>query len=340
MKKILIIRLSSIGDIILTSPIIRVLRKNFPESQIDFVAKEKFIEVVKYNPNINKIHILKGHNSIKELKSEIKKEKYDLIIDMHKNFRSFYLKNFSNAKKIFTISKPYISRFLLVNFKINLYKQTFSIIENYFAPLKKIGIQNDQEGLEVFTSDDARLKVKEIMEDFISEGDFVIGMSPGAGFWNKEWTNEGFSGVIDYFARKYKAKILLFGSEKDNKKIQQISELVFNKNSLLDLSGRLNLLELIAGIEKCNLFITNDTGAMHIAVALKKKVIAIFGPTTKEFGFFPNSKESLVVENFNLSCRPCTHIGKDYCPKKHFKCMRDVKSWNVIEVAEKLLNKN
>ncbi len=105
---------------------------------------------------------------------------------------------------------------------------------------------------------------------------------------------------------------------------------------VFDVAGRLSLMETASLMNLCHLMVTNDTGLMHIATALKKKVVAIFGSTTEELGFFPCALDSLVVQNNNLNCRPCSHVGRNECPKKHFKCMTDIKPQDVINAINSL----
>lgn len=339
-KKILMIRLSSIGDVLLTTPAIRLLKKKFPESRIDFVIKKEFAELLMHNPGIHRLLIFdkqdKSH-SISKIRKQIRNEKYDLIIDLHKNFRSFYLTLLSKADQIFRYKKNAFRRFFLVKCKLNFYKTIVPVYLRYIARLKKLQIVYDEEGLDLFFNNDIKIKILEKFNDFLNiPGKYTIGIAPGAKHATKQWMPEGFAAVIQHYTKAQKSKIIIFGSSVDQNVVQSFK---INKNqNVLDTTGKLSLLETGVLINQCDLVVTNDSGLTHLASALKKKIVAIFGSTTEEFGFFPYTTEYIVIQNNNLRCRPCSHIGKHKCPKKHFKCMKDIIPTQVIGAIDRLLD--
>jgi lipopolysaccharide heptosyltransferase II len=340
-EKILIIRLSSIGDILLTTPVIRLLKQKFSDSKIDFVIKKEFAELLIYHPGIHQLYIFNKNGNfkvLKDIKQRIKNEKYDLIVDFHKNFRSFYLTKFSRAKRVIRYKKGVIRRFLSVKFKLNLYREIIPIYLRYLNCLKPFQIFYDDQGLNLFFNDEKGKRIFNKYSQFLKVPESpIIGIAPGAKHATKRWIPEGFSAVINYLTDKKKSKIIIFGSRADQEIVQSLD--IENHQCILDATGRLSLLESAILMNHCDLVLTNDSGLMHLASALKKKVVAIFGSTTEELGFFPYTTEHIVIQNNNLCCRPCSHVGRKKCPKGHFKCMKEITAEQVISAVEELLGK-
>lgn len=340
-EKILIIRLSSIGDVLLTTPLIRALKTRFPDSKIDFVIKEKFKELVLYHPYLNTIYTYQkkeSQNSLKEIKRRIKAQKYDIIFDIHKNFRSLYLRSGSRAGKIFKFKKFILKRWLFVHFKIDLYKKIIPVCQRYIDSGKKLGLEYDEQGPDIFIPDSIRDRIDQQWDRTLnSKDDLIIGIAPGASLKTKRWHVEGFRTVIDNLLETFpQARILLFGDKNDQEITAQLMS--DGNHRIFDMAGKYTLPETAALMDYCDLIISNDSGLMHLASALKKKVVAIFGSTTEHLGFFPCNKEAIVIQNNTLKCRPCSHVGRRECPKKHFKCMLDIPAADVLKAVYLLIN--
>lgn len=339
-KSILVIRFSSIGDILLTTPVVRLLKTQFPDCRIDFVVKEQFSELLAENPNISQLYHYSKTNpnrSLKSIKQQIRSQRYDLIVDLHKNFRSFYLSFSSRAHRIVRYRKGVLRRWLLVHFKLFRNRPVVPIFQRYLNTLLPYQLSNELLRLEIFIPDKIVARVEGKYDNFIrgSLGP-IIGIAPGAKHETKRWTAEGFNAVIRFFIEQQNARVILFGGATD---IDFINQLPFSQgHHVLNVAGQLSLSETAALMAHCDLMLTNDSGLMHLATALKKKVVAIFGSTTEQLGFFPYLTEYLVVQNNSLFCRPCSHIGRKRCPKGHFKCMRDISAEQVISAMLKLLS--
>lgn len=329
--KILIIRLSSIGDIILTTPIIRCVRKQYPQAQIDYVVKSQFQDLVTTNPHLNSVRIFDkdgSGNPLKELRSRIRKEGYDWIIDLHRNFRSYYLRSGSGANLVTSYRKKILYRSLLVYLGINLYPKVEPVMLRYFQATKKRGIEYDGLGTEILIPDERK---SELLDRFpaIKEGSMIITLCPGASFGNKRWLPERFLEVAQFYANSQKSQIVFLGGIGDMEVCEKLASQIDNA---VNLAGRLSLLQSGAVLKRSSLVITNDSGMMHLAQAQKVPIVAIFGPTTRELGYFPLPEKSVVVEA-QVSCRPCTHNGLDRCPKGHFRCMNEISTKMVIEAS-------
>jgi len=338
MEKIAIIRLSSIGDIVLTTPLVRALRNKYPKSRIDFFIKNEYAELLSTNPHLNNVISFDhdaGFGELQSLKKVIKKEKYDLLIDLHKNLRSVYLRTNSNSGLVLKYTKDYVKRSLLVWFRINRFKNIEPVYMRYFRSVRSLGIKADKEGTEIHLTKNNQLKVQtKLTKSGLRQNQQMVILCPGAGFATKKWNTKGFAEVGDYFVKKHKAFVAILGSGKDLEDCEAIQDQMSERS--VNFAGMFTLLESAAMLNQSILVITNDTGLMHIAQSQNTPVVALFGSTTRELGYYPFPESSFVIEQ-DLSCRPCTHNGKDVCPKGHFRCMLDSKSGDVIEAAEQLL---
>ena len=343
--KTLIIRFSSVGDVLLSSLLCRVLRNRFPESTIDFVVKSEYADLVRHNPHLN--HVVEfppgaGQGELLRLRRTILASRYDLIIDIHDSLRSRILCLGNN--NVVRINKRKLARFLLVRTKQNFYSSldgSTSIALRYLETVASYGVQDDGQGLEVHVPEDARKRVEELLPD--SKASPFIGLCPSARHATKIWLQGRFAETAVELARRASCNIILFGSGDEIDRCSAIEELIRKQESSVSVSnmaGKISLLETAAAMDFCRVVISNDSGLMHLAAARKRPVVAIFGSTVRELGFFPFGTRNTVVENMNVECRPCSHIGRAACPKGHFRCMQDIQSTQVIEAASSYLKLN
>ncbi|MBI4534820.1 MAG: glycosyltransferase family 9 protein, partial [Ignavibacteriae bacterium] len=243
------------------------------------------------------------------------------------------------------INKRKIARFLLVKFKINRYEHfdgAPSVALRYLETLRELGIENDSNGLDVFYPPSAADWAWSFLRNAgLQEGQPLIGVCPSAKHFNKMWLKDRFAQTAATLALDHESAVALFGAGPLEKargdEIKQMIHSAAPQITVINLAGEVTLTQTTAIFDRCSIVITNDSGLMHIAAARKRKVVAIFGPTVKELGFFPFGTDSIVVEHPSLPCRPCTHIGLPKCPKKHFRCMMEIPSSEVIESARRLL---
>jgi ADP-heptose:LPS heptosyltransferase len=302
--KILVIRLSSLGDIILTFPLLYKLRRQFPDAKVDFVTKPDYHEAVELCGIPDDILLL--DKSLSAMRSELKRRKYDLIIDLHKNLKSVYLKAF-NCKKIKTVRKDNFKKFLLVNGKINLYEEPIPVYLRYVRTVELLEANQGRH----FESGHLQFK-----ECSVPEPPFVV-IAPGSRHFTKTFPAERFAAFIETLTD---VKVVLVGS--DSQSDMRICNFIASRSkSIMNLCGKLKLSELVHVINLSELVFSNDSAVMHLAEAAGKRVAAIFGNTVEEFGFFPQLKNSMVMEVKGLSCRPCSHIGLAECPTLTFDCM-------------------
>ncbi len=336
-KRILVIRLSSIGDILLTTPALRLIKRTFPNAELDFLIKSQYAVVLANNPHIDNLLIFNSRAGRQELFSTaryIKQQQYDLVVDLHANFRSFYWRNMAGARHTVVFRKNRWRRFLLVKFGIDLYGPVRPVYKRYIDSLSVFGIKDDGQGTEFFPDPD--VDAGSILSRYdVAAGQTMICVCPGAGFYTKRWPVTHFALLIKRLVHEKNAFIVVLGGRADR---ELGTALVKNAGAgCVDLTGKTTFPQTAGIIERAGLVISNDSGLMHLANSLKKKTLAIFGSTTKHFGFFPLPPYSRVLEVNNLKCRPCSHIGRKNCPKQHFKCMKDISPDRVYQAAVKLM---
>lgn len=314
--KILILRFSSIGDIVLTSPVVRCLKQQLKASEIHFLTKKSFASIVENNPNVDKVFGFE--RNVDEVLVELKKENYDWAIDLHHNLRSMQVKR-ALGKPSKSFNKLNIEKWLLVNLKINSLPKKH-IVDRYFETFAHLGVKNDLKGLDFFI--DAKNEVaisslpKEYQNGFIA---FVIGA--------KHNTKKLPVEKIISICKKLNRAVILIGGKEDFETGEKIiSNFQLPTSNLYNACGKYNLQQSASLIKQAERVITNDTGMMHIAAAFHKNIISVWGNTVPEFGMYPYmpGNESKIVEVKNLSCRPCSKIGFENCPKEHFKCMNEI----------------
>ncbi len=325
MVKFLIIRFSSIGDIVLTTPVIRIIHKQIDDIEIHYLTKNIYKNLIENNTYITKIHTLDNKN-YKELIKSLKSENFDYIIDLHNNIRTLKIKNSLKALS-FTLNKLNFKKWLLVNFKINKLPNKH-IVDRYLDTLKPFDVHNDNLGLDFFLNNNTNINNFNIPNNTKN-----ICIVVGA----QHFTKQIPSNIITEICNNTNYNIILIGGENDENKAKEIEKNC--TKPILNLVGKLSINESALVISKSDLIITSDTGLMHIASAFKKDIISIWGNTVPEFGMFPymSGKNSQIIENKSLKCRPCSKIGYNSCPKKHFNCMNNIDTKKIITSIDKIL---
>ncbi len=312
MQKVLIIRFSSIGDIVLTSPLLRAIKAQKPGTQIHYVTKKAYASVLQHNPHIDQLFLL--DHSMKDLLKQLKKESYDLIIDLHKNLRSQRIKLFLRKPSV-SFDKLNREKWLMVRFKKNQLPQKH-IVDRYFDAIKNWGIKNDQFGLEYFNGCENQLALKGFEE--LTHQKYTALVLAGT-YNTKQIPEEKLNELIE----RLHLMVVLLGGPSEIKLAQTLAKKFPQK--VKNAVGISHLNQSAELIRKSQFVITGDTGLMHIAAAYEKKIYSIWGNTIPEFGMYPylpqRPENSIILQVKDLNCRPCSKLGYNSCPKKHFNCM-------------------
>lgn len=323
MVKFLIIRFSSIGDIVLTSPVIRCLKQQVEDAEIHFLTKPTFASLMKYNPHVDKLLVLKP--KLLDTIEEIKQEQYDYIIDLHKNLRTFIIKNKVSLLS-FSFPKLNIQKWLLVNLKINKMPDVH-IVDRYFKAVELFDVKNDGRGLELFIPENEEVHINNL-PTFLHNG--YVAIVVGAKHFTKQIPVKLLVKIIVL----NKLPVILLGDKEDKEKANQII-VESDFKEIYNACGNYSILQSASLVKQAKVVLTPDTGLMHIAAAFNKKIVSVWGNTVPEFGMYPYLKNDLysIFEVKDLPCRPCSKLGFEKCPKKHFNCMM---KQDVVSIAKQI----
>lgn len=328
MKRILIIRFSSIGDIVLTTPIIRAVKEQIVDAEIHYLTKNKFQSILKAHPYIDKLHTIE--KSVNEVADELKSQNFDFIIDLHKNFRTLHAKLLLRRPSR-SFPKLNFQKWLIVNFKINRLPDVH-IVERYFKAAEPLGVANDGKGLDYFIPEDEEVSYDDLPDMLCSE---FVAIGIGGNHSTKLYPVEKVARLCRYIQQP----VILMGGPQDFERAEAIRKGM--DNIVFNGCGDFTINQSASVLKKASMVIANDTGIMHIAAALKKPLVSLWGNTIPEFGMYPYYPDKMkhqyrILEAKDLSCRPCSKIGYDKCPKGHFRCMHDITEGQVLQAMKDL----
>lgn len=329
-QKILILRFSSIGDIVLTTPVIRAIKSKYPDAEVHYCTKVQYGSLVQTNPYLDKVFLLEGN--LHALISELRKERYDFVVDLHNNLRTRIVKaRLRIPSGVFP--KLNWQKWLYTNFKINQMPNVH-VVDRYMMAAKKLKVKEDALGLDYFIPE-----ADEVPKEWLPEGfqQGYVAVAIGGQRTTKKLPYDRLVELCD----RINNPIVLIGGKEDMEMGRRIASFferpqddagfdeglieLGKKTIVHNACGKFNLNQSASLIKGARHVFTHDTGMMHIAAAFKKNIFSIWGNTTPLFGMYPYRTKFTVFENNQITCRPCSKIGHDKCPKGHFKCMQEVK---------------
>lgn len=324
--KILFIRLSSIGDIVLTTPLYRCVRQQLPDAEIHVLTKAAFRDVLVANPYIDKIHTFEGE--IGAVIPLLQEEKFDYVADLHHNLRTLKVKKSLGVKETHSFPKKNIEKWILANLRVNLMPAE-SIVARYFETLRPLGVRNDGKGLDYFIPEKDKTRPDDL--PFGHWAGFV-GCVIGGSYETKKFPVEKWMALC----RELPYPVVLLGGKEDRAAGELIA--AADSGKIYNACGKFTLNESADLVQRSRVIVSNDTGLMHVAAAFGKPVVSLWGNTSPEFGMFPYygynnltdrvAPQSVLVERKDLGCHPCSKLGYSRCPRGHFKCM------NTLDTAE------
>jgi len=336
--RVLFIRLGAIGDILLMTPLLRLFHERFPLTQMDVLVKEKYSSLLQFHPLLHEVVLFSDSPTLSELVHTTRMltaRNYNIIFDLQKHWRSYFLTWFAGADRIYRYTKYSERRLVLVYGKKNYYAGVPETIPaRYHLAFRQLQIPWLPTALELHLPDFVKDSIAARWQFGVD--DAVIAIAPGAGRETKKWPVLNFIELMLRIQRRREVKFLLLGGEGDIAVGAEIEHAL--KGQVVNWCGTTTLLETAAALQRCRLVICNDTGLMHLAAAMQRRIVAIFGPTVREFGFFPFMTEAKVVEHASLTCRPCSFHGTVSCPKKHFRCMLELTPDLVLSAVEEMLS--
>jgi heptosyltransferase-2 len=337
LDRILVIRLSSLGDVVLTAPALRALRSRFPTSRIDFLTSKPYVDLASALPGVDRVLEFDKRGGLKELlrwQFRLLRTRYSIIVDLQNSSRSACWRALA-FPVIWVKARRYrLRRFLLIHLRKNLYPCILPVPVRYLAAVDSLGCGDDGGGLELRVPEDIARQTHEELEGSEATGERAIILAPGARHATKRWPVENWADLArTLLSRDY--QVILVGDRADEPLIEAIVRDVTDKGVRSFINQP--LLKVAALLQFGACLISNDSGPMHLATAVGAPVVALFGPTVEEFGFFPFRARSEVIQR-DLPCRPCSAMGSEQCPEDHFRCMRDITVAEVLSATERLIS--
>lgn len=331
--KILVIRFSSAGDILCTTPTLRALRKRFPDGRITFLTKSGFAGLLETNRHVDRIIRYRSGSTLIDdlrLRVELRREEFDLVVDLHDSLRSRLIR-FGIGSESVVYRKDPLRR---------LRRHSAAEEPGRPVPLRfldacsSIGLEDDRLGLELPIRPGRRILPESLPRP-------VFAIAPGAHHYTKRWPAARYAAALaELLVRTGGSGVIVGGGEDELVAEEVLSLLPFGiRNRITDLTGATDWQQTAAAIASADVLIANDSVAGHIAAAVGTPVVSIFGSTSPVFGFVPFRIPGVVEEVNDLECRPCTTIGRAECPLGHFRCMLDIESGRVVESAMSLVGR-
>lgn len=329
-KKILVVRFSSIGDIILTTPVLRSIKSARPDWELHYFTKAAYQDLLRHNPYVDQLHLLQSPLS-KQIQ-DLRAENFDHIIDLHHNLRTLRIK-WGLRIPSSSFSKHNLAKYMMVRLK-RTSPAIPHVVDRYGGTLKDVGLSLDGGGLDFFLPEGMEEWAKQcLLEAGVSseQGD-TLAVVLGATFRTKRWLTNHFIQTLQGLSRS----VLLLGGKDARKEADQLIGAL--SVPLMDAVGKFGILQSAALMKQCSEVLTHDTGLMHIAAAWGMDIYSIWGSTVPEFGMRPYQSPHRLIENTDLNCRPCSKIGFDRCPKGHFRCMEEIHPERVIAAIQEGLS--
>ncbi len=336
-KKILVIRFSSLGDLILLLPLLDTLKEGFPDSSIDLVTKEKYREIFIGNRNLNSIYTLEKGSilSLIRLRKIIASNKYDIIIDAHNVIRSNIIYYSVKAGYKVRIKKDQLKKYMLIKHKKNLYGEIKTQTGRYLELAERLGIKTSGTVSDYELPEKSREKARSLMNSAGLKEGRIVAVAPGARWEAKRWPVENFCALAFEISSAGFDLLIVGGPEEENlgRRVEKAST-----GAKLNAVGDMSVPETAAVLESSSLLVTNDSALLHLSESVGTPVIALFGPTVREFGYYPRLEESVSLE-VDLECRPCSRNGARPCPLGTRECLRSIDAESVMQRVKSFMEK-
>jgi heptosyltransferase-2 len=333
---ILVIRFSSLGDIALMLPMLRELRKGYPGGEIHLATKSEYSGLLEGNGDVDFIHCLPDTTLASSLKlfRALGKIDFDMVIDAHGVLRSVLISAFLSAGKKIRIDKEQLKKTLLIKGSVNYYKEIHTQSGRYLDLATRSGVALSGERYLIDIPRAADIRAGALLAEAGIEDMPLVAFAPGARWPAKQWPAEYFSDLVSALAARGFGCVMT-GSAGEKALCETIKR---PSAGSLNAAGRLSIMESAALLGKCRLLVTNDSAPLHLAEAAGTPVVAFFGPTAREFGFFPLLPESKVLER-DLACRPCSRNGSKECRFGTRECLVSITQDAALEAVLEILDR-
>jgi heptosyltransferase-2 len=329
---ILAVRFSSIGDILLTTPLLRAIRRRYPDARLSVLTKQAFAPLLSHNPHVDRVLTLGPGQSLGNLASEIRGADFTHRLDLHGSLRSRTLRVLAPGRWT-SYPKHRIARSLLIQTKRNWYRDRRPVAERYFSAARRLHVSPDGAPPEFFLGQEAELEAAAWLAGSDLNTRPVIAIAPGAAHATKRWPLELWRALLSQIVAGGLSVAIVGGTEDAG---LGASLAAMGHEGVASAAGRFGLQTTGALLRRSKAVVSGDTGVMHMATAVGTPVVALFGPTVEAFGFSPYTERASVLQT-SLPCRPCTSQGTERCPLGHHRCMLEIKPNLVFDTIRGVL---
>ena len=332
--RILLIRFSSLGDLVLLTALVEGIAATFPGHELHLVTKEQYRELFESSGHVSNINALPtgaGFNDLMSLRQKLAAMKFDIIIDAHNVIRSNILYRTLGARRKVQLEKNHVRKLSLIRTGRNLYGKTVSMKDRYLGLIAALGADIPDVSTHLDPPPEAEASVEALFEENGLTGRTIVAIAPGARWETKRWSARGFAAVTGAIPPSGRS-VLIIGDESE----KEICRMASAADGYVDACGRLSLMETAAALKRASVLVTNDSAPLHIAEAVGTPVVALFGPTVQQFGYFPLLGESIVLEK-DLECRPCSRNGARSCHKENRDCLDLITYQEVLDAISRVL---
>ena len=328
---VLAVRFSSIGDILLTTPLLRAIRHSHPGARVTVLTKREYVPLLSHNPHVNLVLGLAPNRSLLSLAAELRADRYTHLLDLHDNLRSRALRLLVPGRWR-TYPKHRLARAWLIRAKRNRYRDRRPVAERYFSAARDLGVHPDRSPPDFFLGAEAGEQVADWLRTVgLEKESNIVALAPGAAHATKRWPLEHWQVLLARNLESGAAVVIVGGPGDADLGATLIKEL---NGRVATAAGVFGLQGTGALLQRARVLISGDTGVMHMATAVGTPVVSLFGPTVEAFGFFPYTRQASVLE-LPLPCRPCTAQGSSRCPLGHHRCMIDIQPSVVYEALRR-----
>ena len=326
MLTILLVRFSSIGDVLLTTPLVRALHRRHPEAALLYVTKRGMAPLVSDNPHLSDVVTLEPGEPLRHLAGRLRPLRATHGLDLHGSLRSAALRLLVPTSWC-GYAKRRLARTLLISTKIDGYRARLPVAERYFEAARGLDVTPDGGPLEFHIGAGARERADVWLGQRGLSGGRLAALAPGAAHATKRWPVAHWLALAQRLRDLGHRPIVLGGTDDRGVALQLAAG-----GAADNAAGEFSLQETGALLAACRVLVSGDTGLMHMATAVATPVVALFGPTVEEFGFFPYRARAVVLDR-PLACRPCSPTGTPTCPLRHHRCLHDIPADEVVSAV-------
>jgi heptosyltransferase-2 len=328
---ILAVRFSSLGDMVLTTPLFRAIKRAEPSARITLLTRAEYVPLFAHNPRIARVIGWDGISPLRSITRDLRRTGWTHRLDLHGSLRSHLVRRLVGGRWE-GYPKRRLARAIQIRFKKDVYRDRRHVVERYFDAARGLGLSPDDQPPEVFVPMEAASAADRFLREAGVADRTLVALVPGAAHFTKRWPEHHWIALTELLAARGLG-ILVLGGRADAEVGERIARIAGRRGA--SAAGKFDLAGTAALLKRVRVAVAGDTGVMHLATAVQTPVVTLLGPTVREFGFVPYNARSTILER-DLGCRPCSRMGGPACPLGHHHCLEWIAAEEVAEAVRRL----